>query len=452
MPRGVGAAQPTAGAEVLRGRSRCELALSEPDDASPRAASGHRGLSRDTGALRKRGSSRRRSTGTDGVATLGSWVVLREMVAPEARLRREAGRQRRAARRSCSDDSSQRERGHSSDGRGSWASAVSFPTRCWRLTGRVADISLTYVVRVIRRPRGHLHPPPCGPIAAKRSGERRLPRAIGETVAPPWRARRGGRAHAPRSHVPAESNDWRTRPRCRPRCFAVEWRSSASSGTCRSRSKQVWAHYVEGIAPFFRPAPSSSPSTTGIATTSRTRFPSFNPDGYPAVIFVPIWSRRRSAAAARGGVEGDRVPKRDRRWDERGPSRPVDSCRVTGIGHRPVSEPRRPTLPERSRFEAPARGLGRSVDARLRQGLPLGLSPRAREPRAAGRVHSGSRRSPVRTARRATGTATPLQRRGISASDVRARTRRCLRSHLREGHGSRDVRAAVPTGSRHGQQ
>jgi hypothetical protein len=34
--------------------------------------------------------------------------------------------------------------------RGSWASAVTFPSEgCWRLTGRVRDVSLTYVVRVV---------------------------------------------------------------------------------------------------------------------------------------------------------------------------------------------------------------------------------------------------------------------------------------------------------------
>jgi hypothetical protein len=33
---------------------------------------------------------------------------------------------------------------------GSWASAVKFPSEgCWRITGRVRDISLTYVVRVV---------------------------------------------------------------------------------------------------------------------------------------------------------------------------------------------------------------------------------------------------------------------------------------------------------------
>jgi hypothetical protein len=33
---------------------------------------------------------------------------------------------------------------------GSWASAVRFPSAgCWRITGRVQDIALTYVVRVV---------------------------------------------------------------------------------------------------------------------------------------------------------------------------------------------------------------------------------------------------------------------------------------------------------------
>ena len=40
--------------------------------------------------------------------------------------------------------------GYSSAGKGSWASAVVFPSEgCWRLTGRVEDVSLTYVVRVV---------------------------------------------------------------------------------------------------------------------------------------------------------------------------------------------------------------------------------------------------------------------------------------------------------------
>lgn len=40
--------------------------------------------------------------------------------------------------------------GYSSDGRGSWASAVAFPSEgCWRLTGRVGDITLSYVVKVV---------------------------------------------------------------------------------------------------------------------------------------------------------------------------------------------------------------------------------------------------------------------------------------------------------------
>jgi hypothetical protein len=40
--------------------------------------------------------------------------------------------------------------GHSSIGRGGWASAVSFPTQgCWNITGRVKDVSLSFVVRVV---------------------------------------------------------------------------------------------------------------------------------------------------------------------------------------------------------------------------------------------------------------------------------------------------------------
>ena len=40
--------------------------------------------------------------------------------------------------------------GYSSDGRGSWASAVRFPSEgCWRIFGRVRDVSLAYVVRVV---------------------------------------------------------------------------------------------------------------------------------------------------------------------------------------------------------------------------------------------------------------------------------------------------------------
>jgi hypothetical protein len=41
--------------------------------------------------------------------------------------------------------------GHSlSTGRGSWMSAVTFPSEgCWRISGRVRDVSLSYVVRVV---------------------------------------------------------------------------------------------------------------------------------------------------------------------------------------------------------------------------------------------------------------------------------------------------------------
>jgi hypothetical protein len=40
--------------------------------------------------------------------------------------------------------------GWSSTGRGSWASAVSFPEAgCWRITGRAGPTTLSYVVRVV---------------------------------------------------------------------------------------------------------------------------------------------------------------------------------------------------------------------------------------------------------------------------------------------------------------
>lgn len=40
--------------------------------------------------------------------------------------------------------------GHSSTGRGSWASAVAFPQGgCWRITGRAGPTTLSYVVRVV---------------------------------------------------------------------------------------------------------------------------------------------------------------------------------------------------------------------------------------------------------------------------------------------------------------
>ena len=60
--------------------------------------------------------------------------------------------------------------GHSSDGRGSWASAVAFPSEgCWRLTGRVRDVSLTYVVKVVEGCGDTYTPPPCGPTARSSS-------------------------------------------------------------------------------------------------------------------------------------------------------------------------------------------------------------------------------------------------------------------------------------------
>ena len=40
--------------------------------------------------------------------------------------------------------------GHSSTGKGSWASAVAFPAAgCWRITGRAGPTTLSYVVRVV---------------------------------------------------------------------------------------------------------------------------------------------------------------------------------------------------------------------------------------------------------------------------------------------------------------
>ena len=40
--------------------------------------------------------------------------------------------------------------GHSSTGRGSWASAVAFPgSGCWRITGRAGPTTLSYLVRVV---------------------------------------------------------------------------------------------------------------------------------------------------------------------------------------------------------------------------------------------------------------------------------------------------------------
>jgi hypothetical protein len=46
--------------------------------------------------------------------------------------------------------------GHASSGpaaKGSWASAVKFPSEgCWRITGRVQDVTLSYVVKVVAAP------------------------------------------------------------------------------------------------------------------------------------------------------------------------------------------------------------------------------------------------------------------------------------------------------------
>jgi hypothetical protein len=40
--------------------------------------------------------------------------------------------------------------GHSSTGKWSWATPVEFPSEgCWRISGRVDDVSLTYVGRVV---------------------------------------------------------------------------------------------------------------------------------------------------------------------------------------------------------------------------------------------------------------------------------------------------------------
>jgi hypothetical protein len=60
--------------------------------------------------------------------------------------------------------------GYSSDGRGSWASAVAFPSEgCWRLSGRVGDVKLTYVVKVVAGCGDTYTPPPCGRTARSSS-------------------------------------------------------------------------------------------------------------------------------------------------------------------------------------------------------------------------------------------------------------------------------------------
>jgi hypothetical protein len=60
--------------------------------------------------------------------------------------------------------------GYSSDGRGSWATAVEFPSEgCWRLSGRVGDVSLAYVVKVVEGCGDTYTPPPCGPTVRSSS-------------------------------------------------------------------------------------------------------------------------------------------------------------------------------------------------------------------------------------------------------------------------------------------
>ena len=207
----------------------------------------------------------------------------------------------------------------------------------------------------------------------------------------------------------------------------------------------------------FRPVPSSSPSTTATATTSRMRCRSSRVTAIPAVIFVPI-----------GFLDGDRpLPHEEALralgvrnptvdWDELA-ALDAGGIRVEshGIGHRPVSElepadAAREIALSKLRLEA---RLGRPVEAyAFVKGSLADYRARAREPRAAGRVHA--RLHSVSGANGPTSDplpAPPLQRRAVPAADVRARARRRLRPHLGEGHGARHVRPPrLQQGARHG--
>ncbi len=219
--------------------------------------------------------------------------------------------------------------------------------------------------------------------------------------------------------------------------------------------EQVRDHYVDGA-----PLPPGAVLITfddGYRDNLENALPILQRHGYPAVIFVPI-----------GFLDGDRplpheealrtlgVRNETVGWDELA-ALEAGGIRVEshGIGHRPVSElepaeAAREIALSKLRLEAAARAAGRRV--RVRQGLARRLPPRARESRAAGRLHArvhvGLRRErPVERPL----PAASLQRRAVSAADVRARPLRRLRPHLGEGHGARHVRSArVQQGARHG--
>ena len=218
--------------------------------------------------------------------------------------------------------------------------------------------------------------------------------------------------------------------------------------------EQVRDHYVD--AEPLPPARSSSRSTTATATTSRTRCPILRQHGYPAVIFVPI-----------GFLDGDRplpheeslralgVRNETVGWDELAELE-AGGIRVEshGIGHRPVSElepaeAAREIALSKLRLEE---RLGRPVDAyAFVKGSLADYRPEHVSLRAAGRLHArvhvglGCERFDERPLPPAA-----LQRRAVSAAYLRARPRRCLRPHLREGHGSRHVRAPrLQQGARH---
>ena len=126
-----------------------------------------------------------------------------------------------------------------------------------------------------------------------------------------------------------------------------------------------------------------------------------------------------------------------------------------GIGHRPVSElepaeAAREIALSKLRLEE---RLGRQVDAyafvkgSLADYRPEHVSLVQQAGYSLG-VHLGVRRQ--RTVERPLPTAS-LQRRAVSATDVRARALRRLRPHLSEGHGARDLRSScVQQGARHG--